>query len=194
MTRSTLVLVLLLGACAAPEPRDPLADPALLPATTFRAAVTPDVVLRLADVVDERGGDQVGTAAERDLTLPATELVRRYLAREIERAGLFQAVRTDAAPAAGLLLEVRLRVFGGDRAGGIAAPAGWGEVEFAVQVTRLADDTRLLERRYVHRVTERRPAFGSADPLALVCQALGEAIQELLVDLDRLDLLAPPGG
>jgi hypothetical protein len=143
-------------------------------------------------VVDERGlADGSTSAADRELAGTAADLARRYLVREIERAGVFAEVLEDAPGAAGLELLARVDAFAGDTAGTLTAPTGRGQCALAVRVTRAADGAVLLETRYVHEVTESRVLLREPDPLGLACAALKLAVDELLLDLDRLDPQGP---
>lgn len=178
----------LASACAsAPEPTNPLADASLLPSTSFRGMVRRDQSIAIPPVVDHRA-DHGGAPGlvDRRISIPATDVVRGLLGRQLSLAGLFSSVRLEEPRDSDLVLNAELIDFDARDTGITTLPTAHATVELRVKVTTRAGEP-VLEKRYVQRRSQDGSMVTRPDALALGCDALAGAVDELLVDLDRID-------
>jgi hypothetical protein len=175
------------AACGAPERRDPLADPSLLPPIATRAAVRRPLEVTVATVLDERAArGSLPSEVDSAMSVSAARLVQDYLVRELGRAGTFREVAPEDGRLRAVRVEVTLVLLRGEKGGDVARTEGFGEVELEVKVRRGGVEDPLLAKRYAHRVSESRVLLLHPDPLALACAALKRGVEEIARDLELL--------
>ena len=178
-----------LASCSSTPRRNPLFDRDLLPPAGFRAVARQDAVLNVWPVIDPRSAEGVEPSlAEAGLLITVRNLVQGYLVREIQASRLMREVCSGQHLHADLELAFHVMRFEGETGGGLAAGSGFGAVEFRAVCKRSSDGTMLLDKRYVHQVTEKRNMMVAPDALKLTCEALRDGVAELLVDLSRIDV------